>query len=1727
LLDFALHVFDLCPYEVSNLTTTEEAKENYDYFTNSFGINSFPKSDKYSLLLWDDQGHNFDEVIDICQRALGCSESEARRLTYEVDGLGRSITLTSANLDHLSSIAKQFINIKLDVTIMNVNQLFYENLAGFIITYLKDLVSNTELACLYEGAIQKKLRYVIGSSMLMPWKWFFPYAADDDIKPDWLRRTSPLYPNVNYPAFPPEMVQFPNMSNSSQLSGYFREFSSSHNELFVDTFGPLSMQLELAPKFLDFKIQPNTGPWVGSASHPFEGCLDAEEIEIEKIRLDHLFEQDVLLWKSVKLDLKNLYIGTLLAEGHAFRQEFGVHFSAMYSDLYAIDRKPERSPDLHLSKFSTQILTVPSLALELADKYGIYHTIFSEIENQLSHNISSPEEYYGFNTEKPTVVRTDNSGIKRKIITNFLSDIEHLLLSDNMKLFIPNDHTVLARFISILSKFQGIGAEKRHIRAHVEFEDSSFEEIGDIIYYLSKMISDFAANYSEAPEALTKAIYRVLFALDLWTLNGADTLATNLQNPFNQQLTFPSFHSTLLSTAQGTIGEPIQVPDVLVSSGTPVSLFHPLNELLSALLRHSSILTKDFLQSQGFNNLTHLILGCSDINDDIWWPSARRFLSVANTSVSSLAKSAQIKVNLWVRNGFRVQYEQYFYRHTPFVDCIFRKDLFILQALLSFLPPSYGVCCMLDRFELTKFLDAQFSHRTYDLSQMVKIMLDMLSMLIHCAEDLSLVNDEPFVDQLDREIIHLTIAPTAFSEISKKIGHSYSRSSKFSARLQELCNFTPPTSINASGTFQVKTEYLPFISPYFFKNNYNHVDQAEKAKAERLQDLDPLYFVPKLKPIQNHNFSKLRDFLHNPNLSCILFWCLWHAIHQPEARNLVDPVIYIFLLASVEEDSKFKLDKSDENSIDTSMGLWFSSVYTPYIKAVSNILPASPIEDGYTTLDLFIHLAENQEFKSSQLKIDYLLDIFRKFGGDEARERLKPFYEGRAQSESEEAKRALEQKRKAEAAARRAKIMGQFSQAQKDFLENQKSTFELDEDEDYEDEEFADNAEPWEKPYIVGNCLACQEPGSKEQPYGILAFNQPSKLISTVPLDKVNVDQTISSGGENIKYRDVLNANTKAPSNQFTPSSEYSRFGCHISSCGHIMHIKCLSELTSQPQYVINNTSDMIVPGGSNYKEFLCPLCKKISNTILPVWMNPSFKMKNITKSEDSVENCEFWLDHLFNMLDNFEGSVDDDLPSSLNNQETASPGSSTNNSEDPDSIYTTLNTLNLGHFATLTSVPNRNTQERTGITGFVQNFLSQVIPSSRYSTTEKHIRDYLSHPQGFLAENLPQVPSRVIDGLVMLLESSKTSHWHSTNFKPNLKRYQNYGPSSNPLDCLSHSVAYSISSAESLDRADKNSYDAPDQFLNRIPHTTLECHRVLWNNLITIGSLAGNSYQNDSLRYSIQSLQLLLGIDKNYDDWILLQNPFLILTDMSILAVPMLKIQPLHLIRLLVLLEATRFIVGVHLGFVQDSDILPLAQYSPISSSQSSPQWFTDFCKLISQTGLDYDPLQSSLILKNHGISNLLSLVKIFIVNFLRKAILLMRAMQFHISTEIIPETEDELDFLLLRLKLPVFEELIAETLADDRLKNMVLSWCIPKEDIESPRHLNIVSEYPFTYKLHDLAYKLDDLFDLSNDYICPTCNGVPGNPAICLLCGKILCHRNFCCQKDRLEESRIHMKE
>lgn len=280
------------------------------------------------------------------------------------------------------------------------------------------------------------------------------------------------------------------------------------------------------------------------------------------------------------------------------------------------------------------------------------------------------------------------------------------------------------------------------------------------------------------------------------------------------------------------------------------------------------------------------------------------------------------------------------------------------------------------------------------------------------------------------------------------------------------------------------------------------------------------------------------------------------------------------------------------------------------------------------------------------------------------------------------------------------------------------------------------------------------------------------------------------------------------------------------------------------------------------------------------------------------------------------------------------------------------------------------------------------------------------------------------------------------------------------------------------------------------------------------------------------------------YDNAPILQDdPFMILTELSLHLVPMTQADIFPFVRTLLLAEFAKTAVGL----LQDRLTRPASdqpQTAPSEPSQDIAAAKAFAFSLMNKLYFTHDEALCSFQ-KFDSEASFCALLKFFALPFLRRTLILM-IVRFGL---IIPpaataamETDpavDELDRLMTILRLPKFADFLQPTHMSESLLH---HWCAQhvRESerriqlldglsgaMSASRLINISLDLPTPIYLVALPKRLDRLFDESMKRVCKKCGTVPSDPALCLFCGTFVCAQSFCCAEDEEGECNLHTLE
>ncbi|KAL1952373.1 hypothetical protein VTO73DRAFT_1522 [Trametes versicolor] len=157
-IDFILDTLDSSPDETFMATPPSEAVLRLQPTGDPL------MHDQFAIVVWNDDKHSFDEVIELLHDITNRSREEAAQIADRIDEHGRDIIEMSGNSARLLDMARAIAQIDLGVTVRRAFDTFREQVSAVIIEWLLDLTRSR----LSTDALI--LREILASELLSPRK---------------------------------------------------------------------------------------------------------------------------------------------------------------------------------------------------------------------------------------------------------------------------------------------------------------------------------------------------------------------------------------------------------------------------------------------------------------------------------------------------------------------------------------------------------------------------------------------------------------------------------------------------------------------------------------------------------------------------------------------------------------------------------------------------------------------------------------------------------------------------------------------------------------------------------------------------------------------------------------------------------------------------------------------------------------------------------------------------------------------------------------------------------------------------------------------------------------------------------------------------------------------------------------------------------------------------------------------------------------------------------------------------------------------------------------------------------------------------------------------------------------------------------------------------------------------------------------------------------------------
>ncbi|XP_048456442.1 E3 ubiquitin-protein ligase UBR1 [Rhincodon typus] len=494
--------------------------------------------------------------------------------------------------------------------------------------------------------------------------------------------------------------------------------------------------------------------------------------------------------------------------------------------------------------------------------------------------------------------------------------------------------------------------------------------------------------------------------------------------------------------------------------------------------------------------------------------------------------------------------------------------------------------------------------RAFTIQMPLKCILTMIQEW--CASDLILVafcfsRGERYVpgvghvkkdDVTLREVIHLLcIEPMPHSELAKSLPENENNETGLENVIHQVATFKKP-GLSGHGVYELKPEYLKHFNLFFYHYYKSQQTKAEdEQKKRKKQSNSSEALPPPLPPPFYSTFVTVINVLNCDVLMLILRTVLQRAVDSAGrlwSEAMVQKTLHLICMALQEEKRQLEGGVAEE---DVNF-----DVYLKATRVGSSAVNAESI------LSLLEKLRGVQQLDAQKDMIIWTLQMFETV--KKLREKSSPCSATEAASqkanETTQDKDKAERKRKAEAAKLyRQKIMAQMSAMQKNFIESNKHLYEkateapkqgtvrteVDSTPTAEDSGVAlgpmQGATAAEK--ITLTCILCQE--EQEVKTDEMAMVLAACVQRSTALSKSR-SRTIMNLGDDCD-----------------PIIMHPDLGCgtHVGSCGHVMHASCWQKYFEAVQNSTRNRLHAELPFDLENGEFLCPLCKALCNTVMPV----------------------------------------------------------------------------------------------------------------------------------------------------------------------------------------------------------------------------------------------------------------------------------------------------------------------------------------------------------------------------------------------------------------------------------------------------------------------------------------------------------------------------------------------
>ena len=1499
----------------------------------------------------------------------------------------------------------------------------------------------------------------------------------------------------------------------------------------------------------------------------------------QRVRLDWMILFDLRLWKKARIDLRELYISTVVNIPQ-FKRILGLRFAGLYTVLAQLYLVADREPDHSIINLSLQMLTSPSITEEIVERGNFLTNLMSILYTFLTtRQVGHPWEMSSIAT-----LAFDAGSVANRRMAHFFQDLHYLLGCDYVQEKLRTEERYVLQLLDLIKLPQGICPNTRAVGDHVEYETDAWISASLLTREINKLCRQFAESFRRSRNDNSTDLARVIRTVAKAAVinsTGAERVRFD-QAELKTETRFKNLEPFLFDNHYIGYDWSYSVVEFVVER-EPISFHHALHYTLSWLIDCGKSMSVDQMRrSLHFTyrdiQATHPARVLVSERDPETY-----LLALFDIPLRVCVWLAQMKAGIWVRNGLSLRHQMHTYRGVLSRDLAHHRDIFLLQTAMVICDPSRVLASMIERFGMDDWMRGRYYIRAgYEPAQQLDVAEDFVHLLIVLLSDRTslLPQDDQKSTQallIRRDIAHiLCFKPLSFSALSERLSEKFTNQEEFQEILDEMANFRSPEGLSDSGTFELKPEYLADIDPYIAHYSKNQRDEAENVyrtwKAKQTgQALADVVLEPKIQPITTGIFQNLSAFTSTPLFTQILYYSMWQHMEPhglqgiPNTRfeAFLHVVLHLMLVAIAEDTTREDDFESRASFVRFALKGVAPGTYSP------------------TLFSLLVRMLDNEDIKACHPKIRLIIQrlgqhrpslyrfAVRRLEGSVGSAAQTLFLERTGTEspqtpvgeDSDAKQRQVREAKKLQALDRQAKVMAQFQQQQQNFLKNQES-FDWGHDDVDDTESVATGAtEEYRKlwKYPTGNCILCQEETNDAKLYGTFAMIMESKIFrQTDPSDMDIVEEALCTplnldqSAEGIRPFGIARKNRKEVL-KFSAEgrkiiAEHQGLGkgfphCHAASgpvstgCGHIMHYSCFELYCASAERRQSHQIARNHPERLKKKEFVCPLCKALGNAFLPIiWRGKEEIYPGILETDTAFDD---WLDASMGLaLSRFQKRV---------------------TGEDASSNVTRYREQ-FALYASRAVIPPLASRLSSHVQAAPLTAplspLTSLLPGLFPSDEGRNAVTPWPNPPNSLLEELDSIYGR--------LKATIKSNQLPTFFSESRS-----GPSDaidlSFIDTLPKTLGYSIAATEIAQRGVQS--EPGQTLLDKVPTLTLTHLRILSETASSYIAMGGvkNWGQNPTAEEfhqmcSRQLWQLFAGHpqmsgngpelwSRNQLPPALGQDSFVLLAESSVCMVPALNLDIQHVLRLCYLLELVKVVF-----FLMDPNACNQLSRFTCAERVDGSNHVPEGIKVMSSEGLNalrgfctrihgfaYPDQRGSPLIERMLLEvgeSIYAAIVPYALAFLRKATILLHV-RYGVDfpfTGFADVDKPEIERLTKALRLPSLAEMFASVGASVAIGPTVTQsavngwiehwrWSYTTSTLKSSAISGLVPSHPAIFELIGLPKNFDSLTYEAMRRRCPTTGKELVDPAICLFCGEIFCSQAICCHKDKIGGCSQHM--